>query len=402
MRKVLFIIFCLGNLFAFGQTANFWTKKNDFTGLKRERAVAFVVGDHAYVGTGVDTAETVLKDFWKYDQITDSWSQVADLPGSQRRNAVAFSIGNYGYVGSGINSDSSTEPGSAKLNDFYRYDPLTNSWSGIANWPGGGGAGVYFATAFSIDSKGYLCGGKFGPNSYSNQLWEYKPSIDQWTQLGSFPGGVRYQLSSFSIGTKGYVGMGTDQDLYNNDFYAFDAATNQWSVVSSLPASERAASTCFTIGNRGFVCMGTNGGMLGDLWEYNPDTDDWSVRAPYGGSERKGAVAFSLNGKGYVGTGKGYSGKKQSFWEYIPYEVLGTNDLSEQISVYPNPTNGIIHIKTISDSPSAYNLYASNGALVMTTNNPKIDLSSLPSGNYHLISNSLNGRISSSVEIIKY
>ena len=77
---------------AFTQTENYWTKKTDFTGLKRERAIAFTVDDFAYIGTGVDTAEFVHKDFWQYDPIVDVWVQVADLPGTARRNASAFSM----------------------------------------------------------------------------------------------------------------------------------------------------------------------------------------------------------------------------------------------------------------------------------------------------------------------
>jgi hypothetical protein len=58
--------------------------------------------------------------------------------------------------------------------------------------------------------------------------------------------------------------------------------------------------------------MGTDGGLLDDLWEYIPEIDYWVSRAPYGGSERKNAVGFVVNGRAYVGTGNGYTGKKQS------------------------------------------------------------------------------------------
>ena len=42
-----FIILFIGILpfVAVSQTENFWTKKADFPGLKRERAVAFAIGD---------------------------------------------------------------------------------------------------------------------------------------------------------------------------------------------------------------------------------------------------------------------------------------------------------------------------------------------------------------------
>ena len=46
---------------------NDWDKRADFGGLKRERAVAFSIGDYGYVGTGIDTAEIVHNDLWRFD-----------------------------------------------------------------------------------------------------------------------------------------------------------------------------------------------------------------------------------------------------------------------------------------------------------------------------------------------
>ena len=77
---ILLIFMFFGLYYLNAQTMNFWTKKSDFTGLKRTRAVSFTVDDYAYVGTGVDTAEQVQNDFWKYDPILDTWTQVANLP----------------------------------------------------------------------------------------------------------------------------------------------------------------------------------------------------------------------------------------------------------------------------------------------------------------------------------
>ncbi len=400
MKQILSILVLLQFSFGYSQTANFWTKKADFGGLKRERAVAFVIDQTAYVGTGIDTAETALKDFWSYDPINDTWSQIADLPGDGRRNAVAFAIGGFGYVGSGINADSSTEPGAAKLSDFYRYDESNNNWTSIASFPGGGGAGIYFATGFAIDSKGYICGGKYGPNNYTSQLWEYKPSIDQWTQLANFPGGLRYQMSSFTIGLKAYVGLGADQDAYNNDIYCFDAATNQWAQVSDLPASVRASAMSFSIGTRGFICMGTNGGFLDDLWEYNPYSDSWSVRAPYGGSSRKSGVAFTIGGKAYVGTGKGYSGKKASFWEYTPYEILNVEQLSAfTFTVFPNPSSDFITIK--SDQKLAYSLCSQNGQTIDTIEENWMDIRHLPTGRYLIVARDEANNVVETTGIIK-
>lgn len=345
MKKLVLALFIAISGTSFGQIQNTWTKKADFAGLKRERAIAFTADGFGFVGTGIDTAEVVYNDLWKYDASNDSWTQVASMPGMVRRNAVAFSINDKGYVGTGINTVNASDLGATKLTDFWEYDPTSNTWAAIAPFPGGGGIGIYFATAFTVGDFGYVVGGKYGPNNYSQQLFRYDPALDQWLLGPNFPGGVRYQLSSLSIGDKGYVGLGTDQDLYRKDWWEYKTSTNAWTQRTDLPASERANATTFTIGNRGFVCMGTNGGMLPDLWEYDATLDAWSVRASYGGSARKGAIAMVLNNKAYVGTGKG-SGKKASMHEYNPFYSLSVVELDNAISVYPNPAINTININS--------------------------------------------------------
>lgn len=314
---------------------NVWNKLNDVGMGKRERAVGFAVMGKGYLCGGQDTAEVIHKDLWAYDAVSDSWTQKANLPGSARRDATAFVLGNYAYVGAGM--DSVSAPSGITLKDFWRYNPLTNAWTAVADFPGMGGNGVYFSTGFSVDGKGYVCGGKTGSSTYSAQLWEYKPSNNQWIQRASFPGGVRYQMVSFVVGSKAYVGMGVDQNIFKKDVYCYDPGANLWSPIAPFPAYERGAASTFTLDERGFVCLGNNGGLLGDLLEYNPKTDVWTLRAAYGGSERKSAIAFTIGNKAYVGTGKGYSGKKASFYEYAPCNYAGVEALDARLLLYPNP-----------------------------------------------------------------
>ena len=386
------------------QTANFWTKKNDFGGGKRERAVAFAIGEFGYVATGLDTAENVLKDLWKYDPSMDSWAQMADLPGAGRRDAVGFSLGNKGYVGTGVDNEASIV--GLKLKDFYEYDPATNSWIQKADFPGASGNGIYFAAGFEIDSKGYVCGGKVGPNQYSAQLWEYKPSIDQWTSRAPFPGGMRYQLTAFSIGNKGYVGLGANQDVFKKDFWAYNPGSNQWTPIADLPGSERGSATAFSIENRGFVCIGTNGGFLDDLWEYNSVTNEWSVRASFGGSERKNAVSFVLNGKAYVGTGKGYSGKKDGMEEYTPYSYVGLNESTDiSFSFYPNPATDKVRIDNSNKNIESYQLMTYDGRLLKdidanSSHEIEIALDNLARGVYILAARNSQNRIISTKKLI--
>lgn len=398
MKKLgLLLALCVVQIISWGQSYNYWIKKADFTGLKRERAVAFTVGDYAYVGTGVDTAEQVHDDFWKYDPMLDSWTQVATMPGAARRNAIAFAVGDKGYVGTGFSHAESMF--GVELADFWEYNPTTNQWVQKANYPA---TAVYFATGFAIEDKGYICGGKRGPNNYTSALYEYNPATDSWASKANFPGGVRYQLSSFVIENSGYVGLGTDQDMYRNDIWEYKPSQNQWTQKADLPASERAASHTFSIGFRGFVCMGTNGGYLDDLWEYNPYDNSWSVRATYGGSKRKGGVAFTLLGRGYVGIGKGNSGKKASFWQYVPGAWVGVKELPNlSYIVYPNPAQDVVNVGNASMEIDKIQIVDLTGRIhVESEGLSSINVSALAPGSYLLIASNSNEGAQSSQPLI--
>ncbi len=403
MKSILFVFFvCLAGS-GLTQTANYWVKKSDFPGSKRERAVAFSIGQYGYMTTGVDTTELVLNDLWQYDPILDVWSQKANLLGVARRDAVGFAISGKGYVVAGIDNDESLMGN--LLSDLWQYDPVLNAWVQKANFPGNSGMGIYFATAFAIDSKGYICCGKKGPNSYSNELWEYKPSIDQWTQRATFPGGVRYQLSSFSIGYEGYVGLGANQDIFKRDFWKYSPGTNSWSQIANLPGNERGSATTFSIGGRGFVCLGSDGGLLDDLWEYKPETDTWFSRATFGGSERKNAVAFNVDGRVFVGTGKGFSGKKASIFEYIPHNFLGLDDMESDFHLFPNPSNEIIKLTNIPSIAESVALITSDGKVLMSkkTNNESssdVIIADFPNGIYYIYLYGNDNKIISTQRII--
>lgn len=385
--RLLFSLLIIAPFCCFGQLENTWTKKQVFGGGKRERAVAFSIGDYGYIGTGVNTLDTVLNDFWKYNPANDTWTQIADLPGVARRDAVGFSVGDYGYCGLGIDHDEAFN--GAKLHDFYQYNPVLNNWMSKADFPGVDTAGVYFATAFTIQNKGYICGGKKGPNSYSNELWEYKPSVDTWTQRANFPGGVRFQMSSFSIGNFGIVGWGGDQNNYRKDVWKYNSGSNVWTALTNFPASERVGACTFVLNGIGFICLGNNGGLLNDLWGYDFSNDTWHVAATYTGNPRKNSVSFVVNGKAYVGTGKTYSGKNREMYEYSPPNFLALEEIkTTDIKLFPNPTTDYITIELSNVSlVSEVIIYNSFGQIVLQQRNlndssTTLNVMHLPAGIY--------------------
>lgn len=394
MRYLTFLLLLLP-FYYFGQY-NTWTKLNDVGMGKRERATGFAIGTTGYLCGGLDTAEVIHKDLWSYNPQTDSWSQKADLPGPGRRDAVSFVIGNYAFVGAGM--DSVSGPTGTTLKDFWRYNPTTNSWAAVADFPGAGGQGIYFATGFSVGGKGYLCGGKTGPSTYSNQLWEFKPGNNQWIQRANFPGGVRYQMLSFVVGSKAYVGMGTDQNIFKKDMYCYDPGANNWQPIAPFPGYERGSASAFSLEEHGFVCLGNNGGLLSDLIEYDPKTDTWTLRSAYGGSERKSAISFVIENKAYVGTGAGYSGKKDSWYVYEPSNYAALTELEASIQIFPNPVISQLHISGMKAQIEDLTVYNTSGRKMMWVNlnhsfEESIDLSALETGVFLLSFRLADGQV---------
>lgn len=358
---------------AFAQTAqNVWVKKNPFGGAKRSRAIGFAIATRGYVCCGEDTLDIVHNDLWEYDPGTDSWMQKANLPGVGRRDAAAFVIGNKGYVGTGMSAAEASL--GTTLNDFYEYDPTNNTWTTKANYPGSF-TGIYFATGFAINSKGYFCCGKFGSSYYSDELWEYNPATNGWTQKANFPDGVRYGAAAFVLNGKAYFGTGTDENIMRNDFYEYNPANNTWTQKAAFPGSGRWSCNTFTIGNKGYFACGSDGGFKDEIWEYDPPTDSWTVRNPFDGGGRRSAVSFTINGVSYLGCGKGVTGKRRDFWQYYPY-VTGEEQLVHDktvMQVAPNPIDDQANV-TINPEIAkehqqlTFTLYDLQGKTIYTTN----------------------------------
>ncbi|MGB0932877.1 MAG: Kelch repeat-containing protein [Lishizhenia sp.] len=338
MRLAVLMYCCVLVFCSQAQVPNSWDSIADFPS-QRTRGVGFSLLDKGYVCTGLDTADLTHNDLWEYDPVLGSWSQKASLPGAPRRNAVGFTIGNFAYVGTG--ADSSSAPGGQILKDFWKYDPVINSWSQIADYPGGNGNGVYFAAAFSSDEKGYVIGGKLGPDTYTDQLWEYKPFQDVWAPRAAYLGGPRYQLVSTRIGNKVIVGLGGNEDIYTKDLYAYHLATNTWEQLGDFPSAERGGAIAYTIKNQAFIALGTDGGYRDDVWEYNPSFDTWLNRNDYPGGGRKFCSYFVIEDSVYVGIGKSTTGKKRGFYKYIRGEApLQLSEVELQnLQLYPNPIN---------------------------------------------------------------
>lgn len=301
-----------------------WTQMASLPGVTRDRAVAFSIGDRGYVGLGQGTVPGTYQDFWEYDPATDTWTQKADFGGGPRASAAGFSIGEKGFIGTGVSED---ETGDGKpLKDFWEYDPETNTWTRRADF---GGSARFGAVGFSIAGKGYLGTGKVSlTGGHVSDFWEYDPSTDSWTQRAAVPDPPRQHGVGFAIGDRGYVGLGwsSGHDEAFQDFYEYDPSTDTWSRKADLAGFGRVWAAGFSAGGKGYVGTGNRGrprpqvgtDRLGDFWEYDPSVDGWVETAGWPSTPRLAPVGFSIGGKGYVGTGWDGNEHHQDLWAFTP------------------------------------------------------------------------------------
>ena len=295
---------------------------NEFEGVARAGASCAVIGDAVYVAAGFDSDNNRLNDIWVYDANSKNWIEKAkNSPTSPpaRSKAVAFSANGKFFLGLGYDRNT-------KLKDFWMYDPATDKWTEIAEFPG---SARYGSIAFSINDIGYV-GAGFDDNTLKD-FWAYDPSSDSWTQKASLEGSKRRDAVTFVINNKGYVVTGRNNGEVA-DFCVYDPTKDEWSSLSQITdATEedfdddytsimRSNGVGFAIDGKGYVATGGRGGGAGSyVWEYDPVSDIWVEKTPFEGSPRADGIAFVLRGVPYVALGAaGTSSYYDDVWYFEP------------------------------------------------------------------------------------
>ncbi len=268
----------------FDPATNIWTPKPGAP-VNFSPGFAFVLDGKIYAGSAVqaDNQLDVAKQVWAYDPATGQWTRKADFPGEARLQPFAFSTSSYGYIGGG---DASGED--LNSNDFWRYDAATDMWKQMSDYPGNKINYFEQFTGFTINNNGYVFESGTGPlrapigDAYSNNvsLWKYNESNDSWEQKAPFNKYENYNTSSvFTIGDKAYLTIGTfDSPVVNgevktNNFWEYNAITNAWVQRTDVPGGDRVFSESFSIGNKGYVGLGAVSifDVHSDFYEYTPE-----------------------------------------------------------------------------------------------------------------------------------
>ncbi len=282
----------------------------------RHSAVAFVIGDYAYVGLGyvtafngylsnstdfIDRDRTFFRDFYRFNMKTKQWDgsvKITPFPGEQRRDAVAFSDGSFGYVGTGAGYNNRV------YRDFYKFNPNGTGEGGtIGSWEAMDALGDarYGATAFVINNAAYVCLGSnsataLGTSSYVLDVVKYDFASGAWSKMGSLADkpGVKqdkdygripraYAISFISDKGKdgepyAYIACGVGAQP--RTVWKYNHKKDQWHQMEDLSnyASSVVGAVGFSIGGYGWYTTGaasmdasTASNFYIDSWKFVPD-----------------------------------------------------------------------------------------------------------------------------------
>ena len=335
MKKIITISFLLASFSGFCDKY-VWNQKTGYPGVGRHRASGISIGQKAYYGLGHVSSGTAadigFQDWWEFDPATNSWTQKADYP-HWSHGATGFTIGNKGYMGSGTSEDASVLP----CNDFYEFDPVANTWTAIANCPLNGDGHV----SFTINGIGYLGLGYSGASLYA-----YNPITNMWvTKTSAMPGG--WYGSAFVINDKAYY-----IPSYSNTLYEYNPATN--SVITKAPfiGIARIAGAAFSVRGQGYFGLGTlafdSPDDLKDFYFYDPITNVWdTILKSFPGVRRHFVPCVTIGDNAYFGTGTNGT-NLADFWCYEWKIAVGVSEQQaskKSITVFPNPCNEILNVE---------------------------------------------------------
>ncbi len=248
---------------------------------------------------------TILITYTSWAQPWYVWTQKTPPPfgTNGRAGQELFSINGLVYMAMGVDSSFNT------YNDLWEYNPATDTWTQKGVFPY---QGSYSTSSFVINNEAYIVGGWWRQGATYNQTiscnYKYTPITNSFTPMTAFPDANRYTGVAFTLNGKGYFGTGFSPTT--NDLWEYDAANGTWTQKASMPGAVRQSAIGFAIGGYGYISTGNLDVPLtiySDTWRYDPVANSWLQRASFPGAPRTGSAVFVLNNEAFVIGGSNFT-----------------------------------------------------------------------------------------------
>lgn len=353
--------------------------------------VTFAIGDYGYSVTGTSSFGAETDEVYRYNPKTDSWATMSEFPGGVRSFAIGLEYQGSGYLGFGAGSGQFYD-------DFWRFDTATNQWTQLADC---GCVGRRHPALMAANGKIYVGLGNDNTGDLKD-FWVYDIASDSWSQLPDIPGPARHHPFMFATNVEVYAGMGHGGNFIFGDWYRFDTVNNNWQSMNSFPGEARVAGTQFDHNGYGYVLSGDGDNhsfmSTGEMWQYESSTDTWTQLDPHPGFSRWAPGSFVIGDTLYFFGG--YNRANQFFPTDMHKYFFNSNGIGlEEESLaealfYPNPSNGNIQL-TKSKEWKQVSIYDLRGQKVRSFSGDQhnLDLSFLDNAIYWIEARDSEGEI---------
>ena len=193
------------------------------------------------------------------------------------------------------------------------------------------------AAACALDGKGYVFAGRDANGIYLNDLWQYDPGTDSWTQLSAFPGKARVKAVMAAYDGALYMGLGFSGEkvyvdsCYLRDIWRYTPADDQWTRLADCPSANTVSGVPCMVDERMYVLYSTGWSQSKDIIYFDIANNRWGNIPDTGKRPGAcfGATGVPFAGRFFFSTGLTWENTKQ--W----YEVDIANDRWTPLAAYP-------------------------------------------------------------------
>lgn len=271
------------------------------------------------------------------------WVKKSDIPGFKRSHIQQTSANGKIYVGGGYSLTANT-------NELWEYDPAVDKWTQKKDIPGSNNRS--FGIAFSINGKVYMGLGQenfafSSTTQHLKDLWEYDPAVDKWTQKASIPTvGGHANATVFTINNKAYIAGGYQPpgSKLINDLWEYDVMADKWTQKTDLPYTIHSGGGGFSINGKGYIFAGQTqnlGAISNKLYQYDPAIDTWTEKKELTGKGTYSGVAFVINDIAYCGLGSAIPGAQYDHQSKTFHAYNASTDSWTTVSeIFPDLSRG--------------------------------------------------------------
>jgi N-acetylneuraminic acid mutarotase len=242
---------------AYNVATNTWSGKGPDSKVYVESSNGVgTIGSKLYFSGGYDRSSGepfASRLLWAYDPAANRLIRKADMP-KATADGVTGVINGKLYVLPGICDADRPAPSSCEqepIRKLFRYDPVTNAWTGRAPSPHfhkDGAAGV-------INGKLYVAGGFHGLQPVAH-LDVYDPATNTWKTLAPIPRAGKA------------IGAAMDGKLFVISWpnaYVYNPLTNRWRTISAPAQAHQAVVRVLLNGKAHLLAVGGYHGPNGDI-----------------------------------------------------------------------------------------------------------------------------------------